>query len=153
MKSLFLGGLLALSASAAAALCSEDRVTVIGGFGQAPFTVTVADDNAERNKGLMDVAQMPTMTGMLFVYEDPQHATFWMKNTLIPLDMIFAGADGTILSIHENAIPMDETVIDGGQGVKFVLEVNGGMTKRLGVKTGDVLQHPSIGADAISPCE
>lgn len=153
MKSLLLGGLLALSASAAAALCSEDRVTVIGGFGQAPFTVTVADDNAERNKGLMDVAQMPTMTGMLFVYEDPQHATFWMKNTLIPLDMIFAGADGTILSIHENAIPMDETVIDGGQGVKFVLEVNGGMTKRLGVKTGDVLQHPSIGADAISPCE
>lgn len=153
MKSLFLGGLLALSASAAAALCSEDRVTVIGGFGQAPFTVTVADDNAERNKGLMDVAQMPTMTGMLFVYEDPQHATFWMKNTLIPLDMIFAGADGTILAIHENAIPMDETVIDGGQGVKFVLEVNGGMTKRLGVKTGDVLQHPSIGADAISPCE
>jgi len=153
MKSLFLGGLLALSASAAAALCSEDRVTVIGGFGQAPFTVTVADDNAERNKGLMDVAQMPTMTGMLFVNEDPQHATFWMKNTLIPLDMIFAGADGTILSIHENAIPMDETVIDGGQGVKFVLEVNGGMTKRLGVKTGDVLQHPSIGADAISPCE
>ena len=153
MKSLFLGGLLALSASAAAALCSEDRVTVIGGFGQAPFTVTVADDNAERNKGLMDVAQMPTMTGMLFVNEDPQHATFWMKNTLIPLDMIFAGADGTILSIHENAIPMDETVIDGGQGVKFVLEVNGGMTKRLGVKTGDVLQHPSIGADPISPCE
>ncbi|MDB9838553.1 DUF192 domain-containing protein [bacterium] len=153
MKNLIFGGLLALQASAAAALCSEDRVTVMGDFGQARFTVDVADDPSERNRGLMEVTQMPTMKGMLFVYDAPQHATFWMKNTLIGLDMLFAAPDGTILNIHENAVPMDETVIDGGEGVKFVLEINSGMSKRLGLKTGDVLQHPAINEDAISPCE
>jgi len=153
MKTSLLGAALAVTSTAAAALCSEDRVTVIGDFGHAPFTVTVADDDQERARGLMDVAEMPTMSGMLFVYDAPQHAMFWMRNTLIGLDMVFAGPDGTILAIHENAVPMDETVIDGGQGVQFVLEVNAGLTRRLGIKTGDILQHPSLGAGAISPCE
>lgn len=153
MKSMILAALLAVTSTAAAALCSEDRVTVTGDFGMARFAVTVADDTDERNRGLMDVAEMPTMTGMLFVYDTPQHATFWMRNTLIGLDMLFAAPNGEILKIHENAIPMDETVIDGGFGVKYVLEINGGMSKRLGLKTGDVLQHPSIVDDAISPCE
>lgn len=153
MKLLLLGAALSFFATSAVASCAEDRVTVSGAFGHAGFKVEVADDNEERGKGLMNVATMPLMTGMLFVYDAPQRATFWMRNTLIPLDMIFAGPDGAILAIHENAVPMDETVIDGGQGVKFVLEVNGGMSARLGIKTGDILQHPSIGADAISPCE
>lgn len=153
MKTLLIAVLLAVTSTAAAALCSDDRVTVTGTFGQARFTVTVADDNQERAQGLMNVAEMPTMTGMLFVYDAPQHATFWMRNTLIGLDMVFAGPDGTILAIHENAVPMDETIIDGGQGVQYVLEVNGGLTARLGIKTGDILQHPSLGAGAISPCE
>ncbi len=153
MKSLLLMAAVSLFANDAAASCTETRVTVFGAFGHAGFTVDVADDAQERAKGLMNVASMPLMSGMLFVYETPHHATFWMRNTLIPLDMIFAGPDGAILAIHENAVPMDETVIDGGQGVKFVLEVNGGLSARLGIKTGDILQHPLIGADAISPCE
>ena len=153
MKTILLAALLVVTSTAAASLCSDDRVTVIGDFGHARFTVDVADDAAERNRGLMKVADMPTMKGMLFVYDAPQHATFWMKNTLIGLDMVFAGPDGTILAIHENAVPMDETVIDGGQGIQFVLEVNAGLTRRLGIKTGDILQHPSLGMGAISPCE
>lgn len=153
MKTVFLMVLLTLQASGAAALCAENRVTVKGAFGAAGFNVDVADDNQERAQGLMNVETMPLMSGMLFVYDAPQNATFWMRNTLIPLDMIFAGPDGAILAIHENAVPMDETVIDGGQGVKFVLEVNGGLSARLGIKTGDILQHPAIGAAAISPCE
>ena len=153
MKTLILATLLAVTSTAAVALCSEDRVTVMGSFGQAHFAVTVADENQERARGLMEVAEMPTMAGMLFVYDAPQHATFWMKNTLIGLDMIFAAPDGTILTIHENAIPMDETAIDGGQGVKYVLEINGGLSKRLGVRIGDILQHPAIVEDAKSPCE
>ena len=153
MKTLILATLLAVTSTAAVALCSEDRVTVMGDFGQARFTVSAADDNQERARGLMEVAEMPTMAGMLFVYEQPQHATFWMKNTLIGLDMLFAAPDGTILAIHENAIPMDKTVIDGGQGVKYVLEINGGLSKRLGIKIGDILQHPAISEGAKSPCE
>ena len=101
----------------------------------------------------MNVPQMPTLQGMLFVYDSPQQVAFWMHNTLIPLDMIFAGADGTITAIHENAVPRDDTPIPGGDAVQYVLEVNGGLTGRLGIEPGDVLQHPAIGEGAALPCE
>ncbi|MDP5361001.1 MAG: DUF192 domain-containing protein, partial [Paracoccaceae bacterium] len=123
-----------------------------GDFGQANFTVDVADDAAERARGLMFVEAMPTLTGMLFVYERPQTVSFWMKNTLIPLDMLFASPTGEILRIHENAVPGDLTPIPGGDGVQMVLEINGGLSARLGIAAGDVMQHPSFGADAILPC-
>jgi uncharacterized protein len=142
----------ALTATAVAAACSPDRVTVRGDWGQANFAVAVADDPQERSRGLMFVEEMPMLAGMLFVYDTPQRASFWMRNTLIPLDMIFAGPDGTILTVHENAIPLDETAIDGGPGVLFVLEINGGMASRLGIAPGDVLQHPAITENPAAPC-
>ena len=143
---------LILTSSVASAACTSDRVTVYGDWGQARFQVDVADDPAERSKGLMFVEQMGTLEGMLFVYERPQRATFWMRNTLIPLDMIFVAPDGEVLNIHENAIPQDETTIDGGEGVQYVLEINGGLSSRLGISVGDVLEHPSFGPDAIRAC-
>ena len=145
---------LVLSAGAGAAqTCAEDHVTVIGDFGRARFSVAIADDEAERAQGLMNVPEMPTMTGMLFVYEAPRPASFWMRNTLIPLDMLFAGADGTILNVHPRAVPLDETPIFGGDAVQYVLEINGGLAARLGIEAGDVLQHPAIGPEAAAPCE
>ena len=153
MKTLLLLVLLACGASGAAAECSDDRVTIQGGFGQAYFTVQVADDPAERSQGLMNVEELGALEGMLFVYEQPQPVSFWMHNTLIPLDMIFAGADGTITAIHENAVPLDRTSIPGGEAVQFVLEVNGGLAERLGIEPGDVLQHPAISKGAALPCE
>jgi len=141
-----------LSAPALMADCADNKVTVSGDWGQANFTVQVADDFEERGRGLMFVEQMPTLSGMLFIYDGPQAVSFWMKNTLIPLDMIFAAPDGEILSIHENAIPGDTTPIPGGDGVQMVLEINGGLTSRLGIAVGDVLQHPRFGLDAILPC-
>lgn len=137
----------------AIAACSDDRVTVRGEWGQAHFSVDVANDATERARGLMHVESMPMMQGMLFVYENPQRAGFWMRNTLIPLDMIFADSTGRVTRVHENAVPMDETVIDGGDGVQFVLEINGGMASRLGIVAGDTLRHPEIGANAEFPCE
>ena len=134
------------------AQCADDKVTVSGDWGQASFTVEVADDFEERGRGLMFVEQMPMLSGMLFVYDGPQAVSFWMKNTLIPLDMIFTAPDGEILSIHENAVPGDTTPIPGGDGVQMVLEINGGLASRLGMEVGDVMQHPSFGADAIMPC-
>lgn len=125
--------------------CRDDRVTVSGDWGRAAFTVTVADDAAERAQGLMFVESMPTTTGMLFVYDHPQRVAFWMKNTLIPLDMLFAGPEGEILHVHENAIPHDETPVPGGDGVQFVLEINAGLASRLGIAPGDVITHPAIG--------
>jgi hypothetical protein len=118
----------------------------------ARFAVEVADDAAERNRGLMFREHLPTSAGMLFIYERPQRASFWMKNTLIPLDMVFADAAGRVTRVHEGAVPGDLTVIDGGEGVQFVLEINARLAARLGIGPGAVMRHPAI-ADAAWPCE
>lgn len=140
-------------ATVAQAECSDDRLSVVGAWGKATFNVDVADDPQERAEGLMFVESMPTLTGMLFVYEAPSSVSFWMKNTLIPLDMIFAGPDGAVINVHENAIPGDLTAIPGGDNIQFVLEINGGLSSRLGIAPGDTIQHPSIGPDALLPCD
>lgn len=152
MRSLLLGALLAAFSGPLWANCAEDKVTVSGDWGQANFTVEVADDAQERARGLMFVEEMPMLSGMLFVYERPQFVSFWMKNTLIPLDMLFVSPEGEVLHIHEDAVPEDTTPIPGGDGVQMVLEINGGLAARLGIGVGDVLQHPSFGPDAILPC-
>jgi uncharacterized protein len=147
-----LAAALTLLAGGAGAACAPDRVTVIGDWGQAAFRVEIADDGQERARGLMFVEEMPTMSGMLFVYEAPDTASFWMENTLIPLDIIFADPTGTIVTVHENAVPMDRTPIPGGDNIQYVLEINGGMSARLGIEAGDLLQHPAIGPSAVAPC-
>jgi len=132
---------------AASADCATDRVDIRGDWGQARFTVEVADEPAERSQGLMNRDSMARTAGMLFLYEAPQRATFWMKNTLIPLDMIFIDETGTVTNIHENAVPLDETTIDGGQGVLAVLEINGGLAARIGIEEGSVIRHPGLDQD------
>jgi uncharacterized membrane protein (UPF0127 family) len=107
----------------------------------------VADTPQERAQGLMNVPQMPRLTGMLFVYERPERVSFWMENTLIPLDMIFADAAGVVQRIHANAVPLDRTPIPGGDDIQFVLEINGGLAATLGLAEGDQMRHPSIPAD------
>ncbi|MBT8408333.1 MAG: DUF192 domain-containing protein [Alphaproteobacteria bacterium] len=145
---------LTVCASAAFGACAPDKVELKGAFGAAQFTVELADEPSERNLGLMNRPSMPQSRGMLFVYGAPQSAAFWMKNTLIPLDMIFASEEGEILRIHHNAIPLDQTIIDGGPGVLAVLEINGGLAARLGIKVGDVLRHPALDQKiAAWPCE
>jgi uncharacterized membrane protein (UPF0127 family) len=132
--------------------CVEGRVTAYGTFGQAQFSIELADTPEERARGLMFREAMGPFEGMLFVYERPQSVHFWMKNTLIPLDMIFTDQTGRIASIHHNAIPHDLTAIFGGDEIFAVLEINAGMSSRLGLKIGDVLQHPAYGASAIQKC-
>ena len=152
MKRFFPVLALVLSAGTAQSDCAPHRVTVIGDWGRAAFNVAIADDPDERARGLMFVEEMPTMAGMLFIYEAPQITSFWMMNTLIPLDMLFADAAGRIVTVHENAVPQDLTSIRGGDNIQFVLEINGGMSRRLGIVPGDALQHPAIGPDAVAPC-
>lgn len=143
-------GLVCLGLTAGAALaeatCAPDRIDLRWTDGGDSFVVELADDGAERSRGLMFRPQMDLGAGMLFVYESPRRAQFWMKNTLIPLDMIFADASGTVTRVHSNAVPGDLTPIDGGEGVVFVLEINGGLADRLGITPGAVLRHPSIPA-------
>ncbi|OJY25378.1 MAG: hypothetical protein BGP11_06225 [Rhodobacterales bacterium 65-51] len=146
-----LSGLMAGSALAGA--CDPQAVDLRGPFGTARFSVEVADDTAERAQGLMFRDHLGRSAGMLFVYEAPQRAVFWMKNTLLPLDMIFADAAGRVTRVHANAVPQDETPIDGGEDVQFVLEVNGGLAAAIGIAHGAELRHPAIGQDeAVWPC-
>ncbi|WP_434620526.1 DUF192 domain-containing protein [Tabrizicola sp. M-4] len=136
------------------AACAPDVVELRGPSGQQRFTVEVADDGAERAQGLMFRESMPSSAGMLFVYEEPQAVSFWMKNTLIPLDMIFADETGRVTRVHSNAIPGDTTPIQGGEGVRFVLEINGGLATRMGIAEGSELRHPAIAqGSAVWPCE
>jgi len=138
---------------AAHAGCAPDVLELRGPAGAQRFSIEVADDEAERNQGLMFREKMPLSAGMLFVYEQPKHAFFWMKNTLIPLDMIFADATGRVMQVHANAVPLDETAIDGGEGVAFVLEINGGLAQRMGITAGAEMRHPAIAqSGAVWPC-
>lgn len=132
---------------AAGAGCLPDVVEMRGAGSVARFTVEIADTGPERAQGLMNRPGMPSSAGMLFVYDAPQQARFWMKDTLIPLDMIFMDDRGVVLTVHENAVPRDETPIDGGAGVRFILEINGGLARPLGIRPGSVMQHPAVPQD------
>jgi uncharacterized protein len=150
---LIAAGLHPLAAFADAA-CATGRVDLRWTGGRESFAVEVADDAAERAEGLMFRETMPLNEGMLFVYDAPRRPSFWMKNTLIPLDMIFADATGTVTRVHVNAVPQDLTGIDGGEGVQYVLEINGGLAAKLGIEAGAVLRHPAIpSATAAWPCD
>jgi uncharacterized protein len=149
-----IAALVAVMPVASWAACAVDTVDVRGPAGQQRFTVEVADDGAERAQGLMFRESMPMSSGMLFVYEEPRRASFWMKNTLIPLDMIFADARGVVTRVHANAVPGDTTGIDGGDGVQFTLEINGGLAARMGIVEGAELRHPAIAQETAAwPCE
>lgn len=133
-----------LSASIALANCSQNTVHLRGDWGQARFTVEVADNAAERSKGLMGRPSMPMGSGMLFVYHQTKPVAFWMRNTLIPLDMIFLDEDGVVVRVHHNARPLDETPIPSGAPARYVLEVNAGLSKALGITVGSEMRHPSV---------
>lgn len=141
-------------AGCAQAECAPDSVELRTAASTQRFNIEVADTAEERANGLMFRQHLPMSSGMLFVYPAPQHAQFWMKNTLIPLDMVFADAGGTVTTVHENAIPQDLTPIDGGEGVVYVLEINGGLAKRLGLEPGAQMRGAAIDpSGAVWPCD
>lgn len=113
--------------------------------GAKRFRVELADTDDSRSRGLMFRTKMAPDAGMLFDFKSEQMASFWMRNTLIPLDMLFIKADGTILNIHQRAIPRDETGINSAGPVRAVLELNGGTASRLGIKAGDRVEHAIFG--------
>jgi len=102
----------------------------------------------------MFVENMPRFNGMLFIFDAPHRAGFWMKNTYISLDLLFLDETGTVTVIQENAVPHSEKTIDGGEGVLAVLEINGGLSEMLGLAVGDTLRHPAFDQDVAAwPCE
>ena len=91
----------------------------------------------EQAKGLMFRTELADNAGMIFPFPEPKVASFWMKNTVIPLDIIFIRANGTIESIAENTIPYSTTPVEAGEPVVSVLELRGGLTSELGISAGD----------------
>jgi hypothetical protein len=146
----------ALAAAAGPALAACDPATAefrTPAGRTARFTVELADDAAERARGLMFRESMASGAGMLFLYDRPQPVSFWMKNTLIPLDMVFMDASGTVTRVHEAAVPGDLRPIDGGEGVIAVLEINARLARGLGIGPGAVMRHPGLPqAGAAWPC-
>jgi len=136
--------LLGTAGQAVGAGCSETRADFRWPGGQARFSVEIADDSAERAQGLMFRERLPASSGMLFIYEHPQDVSFWMKNTLIPLDMVFIGPDGRVNGVHEKAVPGDLTPIPGPANTLMVLEIRGGLARRIGLATGAELRHPRL---------
>lgn len=123
----------------------QSDLVILTDKGPQRFKVELADNDASRGKGMMFRTSMAPEAGMLFDFKQEQMASFWMRNTLIPLDMLFIRADGTILNIHQRAIPRDETGINSAGPVRAVLELNGGTVSRLGIKPGNKVQHAIFG--------
>lgn len=96
---------------------------------------------------------LPQRAGMMFIFDPPQPVAFWMKNTLIPLDMIFLDRSGSVVHVHSNAIPGDLTPIEGGDSVYAVLEINAGLAERYLITPGTQMQHEVFSqGPAIWPC-
>jgi uncharacterized protein len=146
--------LLGLFAASAQAACTPEQVDLRGPWGQARFSVEIADTEPLRALGLMHRERLARSAGMLFIYDAPTEPSFWMMNTLIPLDMVFVDPTGLVTRVHSNAIPLDTTPIPGGPNVLMVLEINGGLAERLGIAVGSELRHPRLNpAIAVWPCE
>ncbi|MFO1188757.1 MAG: DUF192 domain-containing protein [Alphaproteobacteria bacterium] len=108
------------------------------------FTIELAQTPDEQTQGLMYRRAMAADAGMLFINDPPRVMTMWMRNTFLPLDMIFFDARGRVTRIAERTVPLSEAIIPSGGPVQGVLEVNAGTATRLGIKPGDRLVHPAI---------
>ena len=138
-------GALLLAALPALAQPVREELVVTTDAGPQVFQVEIADDPAERARGLMYRREMADEHGMLFDFEREQPASFWMENTYIPLDMIFIKADGTVESIAERTTPLSQKSVPSKGPVRYVLEINAGLSDKLGIEPGDQVSGPALG--------
>ena len=140
--------LIAAVAMASAALADEpvylpsEPLTIETAAGKTiSFDAEIADDDAKRSHGMMFRREMKDSEAMLFIWSQPYEAAMWMRNTFIPLDMLFIAADGRIVYIARETVPQSLDVISAGQKVRAVLEIKGGAAARLGIAEGDRVRH------------
>lgn len=121
-----------------------DEVIIQTTSGEKTWSIELASNNQARAKGLMFRKTMAPMTGMLFRFENTAPVSMWMKNTFIPLDMIFADENGRITYIHKGAVPQSLDVISSRGPVRYVLEINAGEADSQGLSEGNRMFHPWI---------
>jgi len=140
-----LTGLAQVSIGAELQQFPTSQLTVVSTTGPHRFKVEVAETPEQMIQGLMFRRSLPPDAGMLFDYKAPTTATMWMRNTLIPLDMLFVDAQGRIVNIHQRAVPQSLDIISATAPVRAVIELNGGTAARLGIAPGDQVVHPIFG--------
>ena len=128
----------------AEAACAPDRLDLRWDGGQESFAVELADTPDERAQGLMFRTEMAPASGMLFVYEVPRRVQFWMKNTLIPLDMVFVNEAMMVVGVVENAEPLTLSSRSVGVPSRYVVEVPGGFAKKASIAAGDRMRMERV---------
>jgi uncharacterized protein len=134
--------LLALPALAQQPPLPKEPLTILTKGGPRKFMVEVTRTEEQREEGLMFRRSMPLDQGMLFDFKEPMITQMWMKNTLIPLDMLFVDAHGRIVNIAANTVPKSLATISAAAPVRVVIELNGGVARTLGIKPGDRVEFP-----------
>ncbi|MDH3737769.1 MAG: DUF192 domain-containing protein [Alphaproteobacteria bacterium] len=124
---------------------ARTTVSIETAGGTHDFNVELALDPAQQSQGLMFRRELAVDAGMLFFHQRERVATMWMRNTFVPLDMLFVATDGRIVHIVERTVPQSLATISAGRPVRAVLEVNAGTVRRLAIKSGDRLIHPLFG--------
>lgn len=125
---------------------ASSRLELITASGRHRFAVELAETDDQRSRGLMFRPFLAADAGMLFIYPDDRIISMWMKNTLIPLDMVFISADGRVVSVHERAVPHSLRPITSGVPARAVLELAGGSASRLGIRAGDRVVNDRLGS-------
>jgi uncharacterized membrane protein (UPF0127 family) len=122
----------------------RDTLVIQRSNGRDQFRIWLAETPAQHQQGLMWIQRLPPDYGMLFLQPEVSPMTMWMKNTFVPLDMVFFDERGRILRIHERAVPQSEAFINSEVEVAGVLEILGGEARRRGLRIGDRLLHPRL---------
>jgi uncharacterized membrane protein (UPF0127 family) len=120
-------------------------IQVITAGGRHDFKVWIADTEPSRERGLMFVRSLPADHGMLFLFERPQFASFWMKNTYLSLDIVFIGQDGVVVNVVHDTEPLSRSAIESDGPVTGVLELVAGTAAKIGLAAGDRVLHPTFG--------
>jgi uncharacterized membrane protein (UPF0127 family) len=142
---LFCAALMAVGGLAKADGMRRERLVLAIGEARHEILAEIAESPMEKAQGLMFRRQLAETEGMLFLYTEPQDVTMWMRNTYLPLDMVFVGKDGTVTHIAERTTPFSEARISSGGPVLAVLEITGGLAERLRLKPGDKLLYKAFG--------
>lgn len=130
---------------AAADALPADALVAVTASGEHRFTVEIADDPIERMRGLMFREEMARDAGMLFIFSREDEREFWMRNTILPLDIVYADADGVVVSIARDTTPYSLDPIPSNGPAQFAFEVNAGVADEIGLAPGDRLVHRRIG--------